>query len=98
MPKAKIATGEGIGSRSERKSSLLSKAAVLGLGGVAATIVYGGGVSNADTYIYVGGCGDKNSQYPVDRAIQDGRYDFNANNIQINYPASMAPICETSHG
>lgn len=98
MPKAKIASGEVINTKNERKSSLLSKAAVLGLGGVAATVVFGGGIGHADTNIYVGGCGDKNSQYPVDKAIQDGRYNFNANNIQINYPASMAPICDDGFG
>lgn len=98
MPKAKIASGENINTKSERKYSTVSKAAVLGLGGIAASVVFGSGIGHADTNIYVGGCGDKNSQYPVDRAIQDGRYNFGANNIQINYPASMAPICDDGFG
>lgn len=97
MPKAKIASGESI-VKNERRTNLLPRAVVVGLGGFAATITFGAGIGHADTNIYVGGCGDKNSQYPVDRAIQDGRYDFNANNIQINYPASMAPICDDGFG
>ncbi|MCA9335075.1 PE-PPE domain-containing protein [Candidatus Saccharibacteria bacterium] len=97
MPKARIASGENV-KINERKSSLLPKAIAAGLGGAAIALACGSGISNADTNIYVGGCGDKNSQYPVDRAIQDGRYDFGANNIQINYPASMAPICDDGFG
>ncbi|USN96165.1 MAG: PE-PPE domain-containing protein [Candidatus Nomurabacteria bacterium] len=78
----------------------LNRVVVLGLAGAAMTgaILNGIGSANADTNIYVGGACDKTSQLPVDRAIQDGRYNFGANNIQINYPASMAPICDDGFG
>lgn len=83
-----------------KSKNVLKRTVMVGLSSAALTglIFNGAGAANADTNIYVGGCGDKNSQYPVDRAIQDGRYDFGANNIQINYPASMAPICDDGFG
>ena len=83
-----------------KSKNVLKRSVKVGLAGAALSglIFNSVGIANADTNIYVGGCGDKNSQYPVDRAIQDGRYDFGANNIQINYPASIAPICDDGFG
>jgi hypothetical protein len=74
----------------ERRFGLLPKAVVLvGLGGAA---FMGAGFANATTDIYVGGNGDTNAQGVVDTKIANGDYNFNANNIQVNYSASIAPL------
>lgn len=92
MPKARIASGEGVKTNNEQKSNLLPKV-VVGVGGIAASLTFGSGVGNADTRIWVGGACDTGSQYPVFEAQRDGRYNVNDNHVQIQYPASMAPIC-----
>jgi hypothetical protein len=80
-----------LGASNERRFGLLPKAVVLGLGGAAIALM-GAGFANATTDIYVGGNGDTNAQGVVDTKIANGDYDFNANNIQVNYSASIAPL------
>jgi hypothetical protein len=70
----------------------LKGAVVVGLGSAAMTaMMFGAGFANAETHAYVGGAADPGSQGPVDTAIAQGRYNPNANNIQIQYPAGIAP-------
>lgn len=70
------------------------KAAKVGLAGAALALAYNGiGVANADPTIYAGGACDPASQGPVDHARAAGTYDYGADNRQVQWSGSLAPVC-----
>lgn len=101
MPKRNYASGEqnfnAFHARDEkskqpnRASKKLGRYGLMMTGLIAAGI-YTAGLANADTNVYVGGNGDTNAQGVVDQVTANGDFNPNANNIQVNYSASIAPL------